>query len=99
MELHWSIYIGVGLLVTVVSSFLEGFIVFIVVGIILMAVGIGKFIIRRTKAEKRAEDRMKGNMPAQQPKRDTSKYKKCPHCKAWNYPHVARCHHCSKRMR
>ena len=85
MNLHWSIYLLVGLCVTLVSSFREGLGIFIIVGVIFMAVGIGKWISHR---------------PVDLKKRDRfhTKYVKCSACRAWNYPHASTCHHCNSSM-
>lgn len=45
MKIHGAVYLLVGLITTVISSFIPNFLAFIVVGVIFMAVGIGKIIL------------------------------------------------------
>ena len=45
MKIHGAVYLLVGLITTVISAILPNFGVFIVVGVIFMAIGIGKFIL------------------------------------------------------
>ena len=83
-EIHWGIWLAVGLIITLVSIFLEGLKLFIIVGILFMAVGIAKYMIgKKVRAGRKSAER---------------KYKKCPYCGAWNYPSAGRCHHCSKKL-
>jgi len=84
MGIHGIIYIVVGLGVTVLSSYVEGFIGFMILGIIFMGIGIVKLIMGRTKID--------------EPEINMGQYKKCPHCRAYNWPSEKLCHHCKQKL-
>lgn len=84
MEIPAIIYFLVGILVTAISLFLPGFTIFIIVGIILMAVGIGKYVIRKEKPSA--------------PTHPSGRYIQCKKCGAWNHPHVEFCHFCKRHL-
>ncbi len=92
MEIHWSVWIGLGLAISVASSVIEKMSIFIVFGVLFIAIGVVKWIMR--KSSKKSERTQKT-----EEKRPERKYVKCRHCKAWNYPHVRVCHHCKKSTR
>jgi len=87
MNIHWSIWILIGLLIGVSSIFLEGFGAFIIVGAIMFFVGVFKFISRPSTPKEITKERK------------AEGYVKCNNCAAWNYPKADRCHHCSHGMK
>ena len=92
MRLHWSIYLIVGLIVTIVSSFMEGLGIFIVVGIVFMTIGMSKWLLSGLTKENDVNSSV-----SQRAKK--ANYVKCSTCKAWNYPNSKVCHYCNKPIR
>ena len=82
------IYLLVGILVAYVSSYIDGFGIFIVVGILFMAVGVVK-IIGSFAFKKEIEHPTKKHIDG---------YNKCDSCGAYNYKHVDKCHFCGKML-
>ena len=103
MKIPGILYLVVGILVTIVSSILEGFYFFIFIGVVFIIVGIIKLITSmNTKKEpeskldseiKREEDFIKRTGP------DPKNFVKCKYCKAYNYPNAKFCHFCGRRMK
>ena len=90
MKLHALVYLIVGLAVTLISAFNDQLTLFIVVGVVFMFIGIIRFIGNKDVREvtlKRPRELSPDN-----------KYVKCPHCSAWNHPHIKFCHHCHRRI-
>jgi len=79
-------------MVTIISSFIEKFTVFIIVGIIFIFIGLSKFIIFKGKKEKQIENKIEQDHSKQ-------KYITCPHCKAYNFPNSEFCHYCGRKLR
>ena len=90
MKIHGIAYLVIGLFVTLVSSFVENMKIFIVFGIIFMAIGVGKLIFMKTAEEVKEERQERVAQP---------KYIRCPSCHAFNYPYALRCHFCHKRIK
>lgn len=95
MNIHWSAYLAIGIAVTVVSALREGLQLFIAVGIIFIAVGIIKWLMRNSKKDDAHFEKLIRDRKI----KETGNYTKCPYCLAWNYPYSRSCHYCSMNLR
>ncbi|MBW3019850.1 hypothetical protein KY334_01020 [Candidatus Woesearchaeota archaeon] len=102
MNIHWIVYLIIGILVTSVSTFIEKFVFFIVVGVIFIFIGVVKFILRENNdATKRIKQDLDHTIKEirQNDSKNPEDYIKCKHCKAYNYPHAEMCHYCGRRVK
>jgi cadmium resistance protein CadD (predicted permease) len=97
MRIHGIFYILVGILVTVISSFIEKFTVFIAVGILFMFIGLSKLVVGKSKSDVKVETKLKNSV--QNTNKNKEKYITCPHCKAYNFPSSEFCHHCGRKIK
>lgn len=99
MKIHGIVYLIVGITVIIVSSLIENFLLFIIVGVILTAVGLIKIITGVTKKEKYEPEIQHEKKISYPNSRDPNQYVTCKYCKAYNYPNAKFCHYCGRRIK
>jgi hypothetical protein len=97
MNIHWGAYLGIGIAVTVTAAVRDGLGIFIAPGTVFMAVGIIKWMLRRTKRDELSESHAEPTAEAVQTRKGS--FVKCPFCRAWNYTYARSCHYCSINLR
>lgn len=93
MKIHGIFYLIIGIGVIIISSRIEKFTFFIVIGALMIFIGLIKLITGISKKEI-IEDRQDHKI-----KRNSEDFVTCKFCKAYNYPNAIRCHHCGRRMK
>jgi len=96
MKIHALAYLIIGILVTFVSSQIEGFEFFIIIGSIFIFVGVVKFILNGVRMPKSITP---NNSLEDVHEVNGQKYVKCKKCRAYNYPSADFFHHCVKRVK
>lgn len=96
MRIPGIVYLIVGLGISIVSSFIEKFTVFLVVGIVFMAIGIGKIImgIRSGSSDESGEEKK----VKKKNKKEIYRFAKCPNCGSFNHVDVNNCRACGGNM-
>lgn len=92
MKIPGIVYLIVGLGITIVSSFIEKFTIFLIVGILFMAVGVVKIIMNVGGGGKKEKDKNNNN------KKEIYRFAKCPGCGSFNHVDVNNCRSCGGNM-
>lgn len=94
-EIKWYFFVIIGILMAVISAFFINKIgIFLIIGVLLVIYGIGKFLITKKIKSKINQEDISENMKRDEHASHKIELTNCPRCFSKVYKHQNFCHNC-----